>query len=225
MKRALVLLSGCGNMDGSEIHESVAALIALDQLGWEVVFTAPATSQSKTVDYVTKTEIEPRNALKEAARIARGRIFPLDDTLLDDADALVIPGGLGAATTLCSFAAEGSSCKALPEVRSLLETARERGIPIAAMCIAPALVARCLPGTRLTIGHDPSTAALIEEMGCTHVTCAATEAFIDAESGVITTPAYMSAKGPAEVFRGASEMVRILDSITGGDRKGPQDLS
>ena len=37
MVRVGVLLSGCGVMDGAEIHESVITLLALDRAGAEVV--------------------------------------------------------------------------------------------------------------------------------------------------------------------------------------------
>lgn len=213
MKKAAVLLSGCGNMDGTEIHEAVSAIIALDEAGWEMLFTAPDTAQDKTVSYITGKPIEPRNSLEEAARIARGNIVPLSPELADEVDAVVIPGGLGAALTLCDFAVQGADCSALKVVEEFLNRAVNAGKPIGAMCIAPALVARCVPGASVTVGTSEETAAQIEKMGCIHVQCPATEAVTDREKGIVTTPAYMTAAGPAEVFRGAVEMVRQLDAL------------
>lgn len=213
MKKAAVLLSGCGNMDGSEIHESVAALIALDEAGWELVFTAPDVPQGKTVDYCTGKPGQTRNALQEAGRIARGKIQSLKSELADHVDAVVIPGGLGAITTLCDFAENGSNCTAHPDVLELLIRANRKGKPVAAMCIAPVLVARCLPGAKVTIGNDRKTAALIREMGCSHVDCSSSEAVSDVGMKIVTTPGYMTASGPGEVYRGAVEMVKKLDIL------------
>ena len=41
MARVLVILSGCGVYDGSEIHEAVLTLLHLDRCGAEVVMAAP----------------------------------------------------------------------------------------------------------------------------------------------------------------------------------------
>ena len=213
VKKAAVLLSGCGNMDGSEIHESVAAIIALDRAGWELIYTAPDITQGKTVDYTTGRPVNARNVLQEAGRIARGKIVPLKPELADAVDAVVIPGGLGAVTTLCDFAEKGSNCTALPVVLEFLQRANRNGKCIAAMCIAPVLVARCIPGVSVTVGTDKKTADMLREMGCSHVECSASEAHADKGMKVVSTPAYMTAKGPEEVFRGAVEMVKKLDSL------------
>ncbi len=213
MPRIAMLLSGCGNMDGSEIHESVSAIIAVDQKGWELVFTAPDIQQARTVSFLTGGKIPSRNVLEESARIARGRILELNQQLLDEVDAIVIPGGLGAALTLCDFALKGSSCNALPEVETFLKHAHKRRIPIAAMCIAPVLVARCIPGITVTIGTDPETARKILEMGCSHVNCPPERAVTDTNNMIVTTPGYMNASGPAQVLKGAISMVDSLEKL------------
>lgn len=217
MKKAAVLLSGCGNMDGSEIHESVSVITALDLAGWEIVYTAPDIQQAKTLSYISGTAISHRNALEEAARIARGRIEPLDHRIVDIVDAIVIPGGLGAALTLCDFALKGAGCSAHPEVLELLQEAYRHGKPIAAMCIAPALVARCISGATVTIGTDRETALKIRGMGGFHTECGTEEALVDHRNKIITTPAYMTAKGPGEVFRGALKLVEELDRMISED--------
>jgi len=213
MKKAAVLLSGCGNMDGSEIHESVSVIIALDLSGWQLVFTAPDVPQQRTVAHSTGDSIEPRNALLEAARIARGKIVKLTPELADEVDAVVVPGGLGASLTLCDFALKGSECSANPVVKEFLVRAHSAGKPIAAMCIAPALLARCLPGISITLGIHGEPALQIEKMGCFHVECSAEEAVVDHENRIVTSPAYMTAEGPGEVFKGAIQLVEKLDRM------------
>ncbi len=215
MSRVAMLLSGSGNRDGSEIQESVCAVIAIDRRGWEIVFTAPDVKQRKTVSYIDGKDLPPRNAMDESGRIARGTVVPLSEMIikLDGIDAIVIPGGLGAALTLCDFAERGSSCTALPDVKRFLTAANEAGIPIGAMCIAPALVARCLPGVTVTIGTDLTTAEKIREMGCIHKQCQADQAVVDGKNRVVTTPAYMTATRPAQVLEGAVSMVSALEEL------------
>ncbi|NOQ23457.1 MAG: isoprenoid biosynthesis glyoxalase ElbB [Candidatus Aegiribacteria sp.] len=213
-KKVAFVLSGCGVKDGSEIHEAVAALIALDRAGYEVIFTAPDIQQTATVDHSTEeAEKEPRNALKEAARIARGSIRPLSDLKPEDYDAVLFPGGFGAALTLCSFASDGPDCSVNPEVENLINDALQSGKPIAAMCIAPVILARTIPGAKLTIGSHPETADAVNSMGAVHVNCAVNDSVVDVERKLVTTPAYMLASGPAEVFEGALSMVEKLGGL------------
>lgn len=215
MKRKVAfVLSGSGLKDGTEIHEAVSALIALDRAGYEIVFTAPDIEQAVTVDHCTEEpERETRNVLVESARIARGNIKPLADLSPDEYDAVVFPGGFGAALTLCSFAKDGSECSVNPEVRELIYEALEKGKPIAAMCIAPVILARMIPGARLTIGSHPETAAAINAMGAVHVNCPVKESVVDVARKLVTTPAYMLASGPAEVYEGALNMVEELGKL------------
>ena len=213
-KRVAFVLSGCGVKDGTEIHEAVSALIALDRAGFSIIFTAPDVQQAATVDHSTaEPERSPRNALSEAARIARGNIRPLSEIGPGDYDAVVFPGGFGAALTLCSFGSDGPECSVNPQVEKLISDARSNGKPIAAMCIAPVILARTLPGARLTIGNDRGTAQAIEAMGAIHVECDVENAVVDTDRKIVTTPAYMLASGPAQVFAGAERMVQELDKL------------
>jgi len=210
-RKVAFVLSGCGVKDGTEIHEAVSAMIALDAAGFDLVFTAPDVQQTVTVDHASqKPEDISRNALIEAARIARGSIRPLSELASDDYDAVVFPGGFGAALTLCSFASDGPDCTVDPDVEDLIASARENGKPICAMCIAPVILARTIPGVVLTIGNDPETASAVSAMGANHVDCKATDAVVDRKMKVITTPAYMLASGPAQVYEGALRMVEEL---------------
>jgi enhancing lycopene biosynthesis protein 2 len=212
--RVAFVLSGCGNLDGTEIHEAVCALIALDRAGFEVVYTAPDIPQSVTKDYMTGDEdVQTRNVLREGARIARGNAVPISSLGDDDYDAVMLPGGFGAALNLSSFGTEGEACSVEPQVGDLLRRAHEAGKPIAAMCIAPVIPARLFPGVHVTIGRDPGVAAKIEAMGSHHVECDVDDAVVDSEMRVVTTPAYMLASGPAEVYAGAVRMVEELEGL------------
>ena len=215
-KKVAFVLSGCGYMDGAEIQEAVSALIALDRAGYEIIFTAPDVNQNSTVDHISGNSIEDvRSVLKESARIARGNIRPLSSVTDDYFDLIVFPGGFGAATTLCTFAKEGAGCSVIPLIRGLIERAHSAGKPIAAMCIAPVLLARCIPGVEITIGNDRGTAKAVEAMGAHHVDCSPDDAVTDNLNRVVTTPAYMLAEGPARVYAGAVRMVEELDLLLG----------
>ncbi len=212
-ERALIVLSGCGNRDGSEIHETVCALLALRQSGFETVFAAPDIEQAATVNHLTGAAAGSRRVLDEAARMARGRIRPLSSFRPPDFDLVVIPGGMGAATTLCRVSEDGASCWVEPSVASLVAGARKAGRPIGAMCIAPMILAACLPGVTITLGSECGDAARARALGALTVECPASDAVTDPVFRAVTTPAYMVAKGIEEVYLGAARMVEELGAL------------
>ena len=214
-KKVAVCLSGCGFLDGSEIHEATSTLLALDQAGAEIVCCSPSGVMLDVVDHTAqKPTGETRDVLTESARIARGDIKPLSQVNARDIDALIFPGGFGAAKNLCSFATEGAGCTVNAEVESLVGNMLELKKPVGAVCIAPAMLARILGRknirAKLTIGTDASTAAAINQMGAPHCDCPATEMIADEEHKIVSTPAYMLANGPAEVFAGIKKCVDKL---------------
>lgn len=215
MKKVAVILSGCGVFDGSEIHESCAALLALHRLDAEAVICAPIGPQMHVIDHLKgePDSAQDRDILEESARIARGEIVPLDELDPLVVDAVLLPGGFGAAKNLCNFATEGAACTVHPHVQAFLEEAHTLGKPIGAMCIAPVILARVFGkklGPSLTIGNDPTTAAAIGDMGAVHVECIASETVVDVENKMVTTPAYMVAGNIGEVFDGALGFVEKL---------------
>lgn len=213
MPRVAVCLSGCGVFDGSEIHEAVLTLLALDQAGAEIVCCAPNVDQAGVVDHLTRSPAQgpSRNVLVESARIARGNITDLAQVKAAQIDALIFPGGFGAAKNLCSFADKGADCDVHPEVDRLVGELLEAHKPIGAICIAPALLARIV-GKRgihpsITIGNDEATAAAIQKMGAHHIDCPCASFVVDENHKIVTTPAYMLGNGPAEVFEGIRKLV------------------
>lgn len=211
-----VLLSGCGVHDGSEIHEAVLTLLALDQRGAQAVCCAPSVV-APVVDHLTKKPTgESRNVLHESARIARGDIRDVAKVSAEELDALILPGGFGAAKNLSTFASEGARCHVLPAVEKLVGDMLAAHKPVGAICVAPATLAR-IAGARgvaakLTIGDDAGTAGAIVAMGCVHENRPVTEITTDAEHRIVSTPAYMLGRGPAEVFEGIRKLVdKVLE--------------
>ena len=149
MVKVGICLSGCGVYDGSEIYESVITLLALDRAGAEIICFAPQGRQRKVVDHSTgQVQDESRDIFVEAGRLARGEIKNIKDIQAADLDAVIFPGGFGAALNLCDFAVAGEKCSVHPEVERLLKEAHAAKKPIGAICIAPAVVARVLGSTR-----------------------------------------------------------------------------
>lgn len=214
MKKVAVILSGAGYLDGSEIHEATLTLLALDRRHAQVQCFAPDIPQAQVINHVTgEPATETRSVLAEAARIARGAIKPLSQAHVDDFDALIIPGGYGAARNLCSFATQRHDMTIHPEVEIFARSLHREGKPIGLICIAPVMApAIGGPGTRCTIGDDPATANAIEHMGGVHVPCAVTECVIDQERKIVSTPAYMLADRISEADAGITKLVdAVLD--------------
>jgi enhancing lycopene biosynthesis protein 2 len=213
-KKVGVILSGCGVYDGAEIHETVVTLLALDRHGAEAVICAPNVPQMHVVNHLTGevAEGETRNVLVESARIARGAIRDVATVSADDLDALILPGGFGAAKNLCDFAVKGADCAVDPGVATLVRAVHAQGKPVAAVCIAPALIAKVLgdEGPALTIGSDADTAGALEAMGATHVTCPVEEFVVDRERKLVSSPAYMLAQSISEAAEGIEKTVATL---------------
>ncbi len=212
-KRIGVVLSGCGVRDGSEIHETVLTLLAIDQAGAEAICMAPDMDLTEINHCTTEATGAKRNVLVESARIARGNIKNIADVKAGDLDALIFPGGFGAALNLCDFALKGAAGSVNPEVARLVREVHAAKKPIGAICIAPALIAAILgkeTGLTVTIGNDAGTAAEIEKTGAKHQNCPVTGFVTDKENRIVTTPAYMLGQRISEVAEGISKCVRAV---------------
>lgn len=219
MKRIGVVLSGCGVFDGAEIHEAVLTLLAIAEAGAEAVCFAPDIAQLHVVNHATgqPAEGETRNVLVEAARIARGKITPLDQADVSALDAAVFPGGFGAAKNLCTFAVDGPAASIDSSVESFVKAMHAAGKPLGFACIAPAVAARALgsEAPELTIGNDPATAAGLEKLGAKHIDHPVTEIHVDAAKRIVTTPAYMYDAPIDQVAVGIRKMVNEVIGMAG----------
>jgi enhancing lycopene biosynthesis protein 2 len=216
MAKIGVILSGCGVYDGSEIHEAVITLLAIDRCGAEAICMAPDIEQMHVINHLKGEPAagETRNVLVESARIARGNIWDIAGVSAADIDALILPGGFGAAKNLCSFAVKGADCDVNPEVARLVREVVAAKKPLAAVCIAPALVAKVLGDAKiahqLTIGTDKETAAALTAMGSKHVECPVREFVVDRQNKLISSPAYMLAGRISEAADGIEKTVKTL---------------
>jgi enhancing lycopene biosynthesis protein 2 len=209
-----VILAGCGVQDGSEIHEAVLTLLALDRAGAEAIVMAPDKPQADVMDHRTgKPVSEKRNVLAESARIARGKIRDVASVKADELDAVILPGGFGAAKNLSTFATEGEKCTVDDGVAKLLREMHRQEKPIAALCIAPAVLARVFgkdAAPEITIGNARDVAKHLEAMGAKHYDAAVTDVVVDDRNRFVTTPCYMLAGRIREVATGVDKAVQAL---------------
>lgn len=212
MKKVALILSGCGYLDGSEIYETTLTLLALDQADAGVQCFAPDIPQLHVVNHLSGEPTgESRNVLVEAARLARGKIKDVKEARADEFDALIIPGGFGAAKNLSDFALKGSGLTVHPDVLAFARSMHKAGKPVGLICIAPAMApAIGGHGTRYTIGNDANTAAAIDATGGVHVSCAVTDCVVDAEHRIVTTPAYMYPARLSEAATGIGKLVAAV---------------
>ena len=216
-KKIGVVLSGCGVYDGSEIHEAVLTLLAIDRNGAEAVCMAPDMELAEINHLTGQPTGAKRNVLIESARIARGNITDIAKIKAVDLDAIIFPGGFGAAKNLCDFALKGADASIQPEVARLLKEMAAAKKPIGAICIAPALIAAVLGkeyAPELTIGTDAGTAAAINATGSVHQNCPVREFVVDRKNRIITTPAYMLAGCISEAADGIEKTVKALIELT-----------
>ena len=217
MAKIGVLLSGCGVNDGSEIHEAVITMLALDRAGAETVCMAPDVDQLDVVNHLTGQPTgEKRNVLVESARIARGSIKDINKVRTADIDGLIIPGGFGAAKNLSDFAVKGKDAVVNEDVRRLLQDMVSSQKPIGAICIAPATLTKALEGKNpeVTIGNDVVTAGTIEAMGGQHKECGVDMIHVDSNNKIVSTPAYMLGPSIKDVAVGIEKLVnKVLELV------------
>lgn len=211
MKKFAVILAGCGVYDGSEIHEAVLSMYAIARQGAAYDLYAPDINQHHVLNHLTGSEMkETRNVLVESARIARGKIRPLQELDVRLYDAFLLPGGFGVAKNLCTFAFEGEHCTVHPEVARVVRESVSLRKPLGALCISPVILAKVLGEVKITIGQDQSTAGAVEKMGANHVNASHGEVIIDSKHKIFTTPCYMLDANIQQIGEGAENIVKAM---------------
>ncbi|MFA7430774.1 MAG: isoprenoid biosynthesis glyoxalase ElbB [Rhodospirillaceae bacterium] len=213
--KVAVVLSGCGVYDGSEIHEAVLTMLAIVRKGGTYQCFAPNIPQNHVINHLTGQEDHgaTRNVLIEAARIARGNIKDLREFRAAEYDAIMFPGGFGAAKNLCTFALDGPECHVNSDVERAIREVHDAGKPIGALCISPALITRVLGDVTVTIGDAADVAAGIESMGGTHKAATHGQVVMDRKALVASTPCYMLDATIDQIATGAENVVDAVFSM------------
>jgi enhancing lycopene biosynthesis protein 2 len=217
-KKVGVVLAGCGVKDGSEIHEATLTLLYLDRAKADTIIMAPDCNQMDVVNHLTEEVVsdEKRNILIESARIARGNIRNIKKVSADDLDALIFPGGFGAAKNLCDFAVKGENLTVNPDVERIILDMHDAKKPVGFICIAPIIAVKVLGKLhpKITIGNDKDTAQIVEKLGAKHIVCPVDDVVMDEENLVVTTPAYMLGPSISYVAQGIEKLVRKVLELT-----------
>lgn len=212
MAKVAVILSGCGHMDGSEIHEASLCLLELCIQGHQYFCFSLDKMQKKVVNHLTQEEVKgaPRNMLQESARIARGKIAQVKEIKEKDFDALLLPGGLGAALNLCDFAEKSEHCHVDLDVQQVIQGFYFHKKPIGATCIAPVVVAKALEGVahcKMTLGSDAHYQEILEKMGAQGVLAEVSCCVVDKVNKIFTTPCYMEKTDIAGIYQGIKQLI------------------
>ncbi|MGE5383139.1 MAG: isoprenoid biosynthesis glyoxalase ElbB [Omnitrophica WOR_2 bacterium] len=211
MKKFAVILSGNGVRDGAEIHEAVLTLLAIKKHGADYEIFAPDVMQHHVVNHITGKEMpEKRNVLTEAARIARGKIKPLSEFNARMFDALIFPGGFGAAKNLCTYAFDGAECNVLPDVEKAVKDMVSLQKPIGAMCISPVIISKILGNVEVTVGDDQETIHDIIQMGSKHKITTHGEVVKDDRRLIYTTPCYMLNADILQIELGTNKLIEAI---------------
>lgn len=199
-----ILLSGCGVYDGSEIQEAVLAMLAVKEAGHDYVCISVDKPQHHVINHLTGEAMpEERNMMIESARIARGAVQSIRDVHPADIDAVILPGGFGAAKNFTTWAFKGPEADILPEVKLFLVNMSNVGKPICALCVSPVVVAKALEGSAihpsLTLGTQAEKSpydiaafsAGLRKTGAEVYEKGILELNIDTENRIVSAPCYM----------------------------------
>lgn len=221
-----LLLSGCGVYDGAEIQESLFSMLAIEEIGAEVVAISINENQHHVVNHLTGEEMpESRNMMVEAARIARGNVYDIDKLSVDTIDALVVPGGFGSAKNFTKWAFEGPNGTIHPSVQKLIEEVVTAKKPLVALCVSPVVVAKALEGTtihaNLTIGTMEEASPYdingfsqgLEKTGAQTTMKSIREINIDKENKIITAPCYMMDASLLEVRKNIQQAIQAIKEL------------
>lgn len=188
-----VLLGGCGYYDGSDVHETVFTLLAIEAAGEKATLIAPDIVQERTVDHLSGEEVrEPRNVLRESARLARRPIRSLEAVRSDELEALIIPGGYGPVVNFSTgFARPGESHTVRPEVAAFLHQLLDAGKPIGCVSLGEIPV-RTVLGAEIEVPLPSGNPLAVT---------------IDSDRVIVHTPGFTAFTRLADVQAGIGAMV------------------
>ena len=218
-----VIFSGSGVYDGTEIQEGVFTLLAIKKVGAEAICFAPNIDQHHVVNHITGEEMnETRNVLVESARIARGEIQSLEAFDALQLDALVLPGGFGAAKNLTKWAFSGPDGEIVGHVKNAIISMVKAGKPVAGLCMGPTVIAKALEGSgieaTLTVGttEAPSPYEIdaisqgMEKTGAIAEMKTVEEIAVDTENKIVTAPCYMM---EADILQVRNNVQKAVDEL------------
>ena len=230
--KALVLLSGCGVFDGSEIHESVSTLICLSKNKIAYDCSSIDKNQLHVINHRSGIQTKQiRNILDESSRITRGKIKKLSEINTSVYSCLIIPGGFGVAKNLSSWALDEVECNVDSHVESTILHFYNQRKPIVSLCISPMILAKVLKNKasklKLTIGSKTESSEYdiislqmkLVQMSVDVKNCSTSQICIDEVNKIISAPCYMLNASVSEVYDNICMSIKELKNML---QKNPQ---
>lgn len=224
--RIALLLHGCGVYDGTEVQEACAALFALSRKNAKTQCFSVSGDQMHVVNHTNGEEDkeDSRSCILESSRISRGDCRSLDELNIDEFDALIVPGGFGAAKNLSDFAVEELHMTLNPSVEDAFSKFQDSKKPIGLCCIAPVLAAKYAnikgKSFKMTLGMSSGddwpfkdAVGAAKALGNEMVEMDLDEVCTDEENLIITSAAYMKSGKPHEIEDNVAKMVEATLSL------------
>ncbi len=208
-KKFAVILSGCGSRDGSEIHEAVMLLLAIKQNNADYQCFSIDKEQTMVVNFITGEKMnEKRNVLIESARIARGNIKKIEDLEANEFDAIVLPGGFGAALNLSTYGLNNDNYTVDSKLEKKLVEFKAQNKVICAACIAPMILANVFKDITITLGDDKKVRSIVEKLGNKFQDTKSGEICVDKKNKIVTSPFYMLADNISTIYDEAKLIIK-----------------
>ncbi len=219
MKPIGIFLSGYGYQDGTDIWEAVLLYYFLEQRKVKTVFfSSPPFSPRKSLSG-EKTSLPDEDYFSKTALLVRGNLKELKETGTDSVSSLILAGGRGILKNYTHSEEKNPILRVDPELRKFIREIYRRKKPIAASGPATLVVASCLKDLAeapltLTSGNDPELSSQLEKMGVNHVIAKVSEAVIDAENLLVTTPGSQIRAGISDLGRGLTNLIDGILELT-----------
>lgn len=216
MKKAAVVLSGCGSLDGSEIREALFTMLSLSQNGIKYQCFAPNIEQTYVYNHYTNEVVtgEKRNVLVESARLARGRVKDLKEINFNDFDGLIFAGGYGTVINLSNFLVKKSiDFEVNEDVKNTILKFFNAKKPICFLCVSPMIGAKVLNGITITLGNSDEPSNSATKLGANVVKTNTNSPVIDAENKIISAPCYMVDVTISELYDGIFQTIREFSTL------------
>jgi enhancing lycopene biosynthesis protein 2 len=219
IKRAAVILSGAGNMDGSDLHEASAAMIALSHIGIDYQCFAPDQNQAHVINHLNGSTMQAsvRNTLVESARID-SQVKCLSAISDSKYDMLIMPGGKGLIKNLSDYELKNDKFEVSGLLEQIIMEFYQKHKILALCCISPLIVGKVLSKHKVKAslsvgGHGPEwknqdPIKTLLSLGHNHLDTQTTGFSIDHVNRILCTPCYMNSLAtPKAVFRGITGMI------------------
>jgi len=215
MKKFAIILSGCGNKDGTELRESILSMLVIEQRGYSFDCFAPNVWQEDVINHMTNEKMTNiRNVLIESSRIARGDIKSLEDLCFEDYSAILFPGGYGVAKNLTNFGYVNDNSYTINNaVSTVIQNFHMLKKPMGFLCIAPILVQKIIPDSCITLGNDKKISSIMESIGSRCKIVDQNVPIVDRKNRIVSLPCYMLDISIPNLYNGIQDAIKEIINL------------